>query len=67
MHKKKRLAYILKKMEEERVRLFKAQKSMIKEPGFHNEFDKPYGHWWEQLERTREELYVCIRELEDLL
>ena len=61
----KRLKYILQKMQEERERLSKAQEQLRKEPEFIN-VDTAYGAMWFKLERSREELYVCIRELEDL-
>jgi enamine deaminase RidA (YjgF/YER057c/UK114 family) len=66
MHKSERLKSILKHIEAQRQRIVKAQEYLRSEPEFMSVFDKPYANMWSQLERAREELYVCIRELEDM-
>lgn len=58
--------HILKKLKEERERITETQRLLMDEPEF-----KPWSlgrgyQYWHYLERSKEELHVCIRECEDL-
>ena len=58
--------YILKKLKEERERITETQGRLLDEPEFKDSKDGLDYDYWNRLERSKEELHVCIRACEDL-
>jgi len=59
MSKRINKLYILKKLNEERERITQTQARLMDEPEMKDSNDGLDYKYWEQLERSKEELYVC--------